>query len=114
MRTPHIGGFNRHQVEGFSKADHGLRPVRCETWQDWIFVNLSGDAAPLADFVAPMAAQLDFVDFSALQHFLTMERRPVPANWKICMENTMEPYHVPFVHAKTAAGPTPGAALLGG
>ena len=102
--TPNAGGARVHDLEGFDKTEHSLLPVRCESWHDWIFINLQGDAPSLSDFVAPLAAQLDFVDFDKLQHFLTMERRSVSANWKLCMENTMEPYHVPYVHSSSAAG----------
>ncbi|MEM7223139.1 MAG: SRPBCC family protein [Pseudomonadota bacterium] len=104
VRTPHMAGADRHELEGLDKTDYGLKPVRCEQWHDWIFINLSGEAEPLKDFVAPIAERLSFVDFGRLKHFLTMSRRPIEANWKVCVENTMEPYHLPFVHAKTAAG----------
>ena len=102
--TPNAGGARRHQLEGLDPQAHSLVPVRCETWHDWIFVNVDGEAPPLAEFVAPLAEQIGFVDFGRLRHFLTMERRAIDANWKICMENTMEPYHVPVVHASSAAG----------
>ena len=40
--TPHFGGYRVPQVEGLDRADHGLVPVRCAVWCDWIFVNLEG------------------------------------------------------------------------
>ena len=43
--TPHFGGPHDAAPEGFDPAQHGLKPVRCAPWHDWIFVNLSGDAA---------------------------------------------------------------------
>ena len=104
MRTPHIGGADKNDLEGFDRSAYGLKPVRCAQWHDWIFINLSGEAEPLEDFVKPIAERLAFVDFSQLKHFLTMRRRPIDANWKVCVENTMEPYHLPFVHRQTAAG----------
>lgn len=104
VSTPHVGGVGQHTSSDLDPAAFGLKPVRCEQWHDWIFINLDAQAEPLADFVAPMEKQLSFVAFDKLKHFLTMERRPIEANWKVCLENTMEPYHLPFVHAKTAAG----------
>lgn len=103
-RTPNFAGAGQHTAEYLVPEEHGLLPVRSEMWHDWIFMNIDGQAEPLADFVAPMAAKLDFVKFGALKHFLTMKVKEIPANWKICLENTMEPYHVPYVHAETAAG----------
>ena len=104
LRTPNAGGAGCDRLEGLVPEEHSLLPVRCEAWHDWIFVNPSGDAAPLAEFIAPIAQRLDFVDFGRLRHFFTMERRCIAANWKLCMENTMEPYHVPVVHRSSAAG----------
>ena len=104
LRMTNAGGAGCHRLDGIEPARHSLVPVRCEVWHDWIFVNPDGKAPPLADFVAPMAARLSFVDFDRLRHFFTMERRCIEANWKLCLENTMEPYHVPVVHRSSAAG----------
>ncbi len=103
-RTPNFAGAGVHTIDTLVPEEHGLIEVRSGVWHDWILINIDGTAEPLEDFVKPLAQKLDFVDFSALQHFLTMHSREIPANWKICMENTMEPYHVPYVHATTAAG----------
>ena len=104
LRMSNAGGAGRHRLEGVAPEEHSLVSVRCEVWHDWIFINPDGDAPPLADFVAPMAERLAFVDFGRLRHFFTMERRSIDANWKLCTENTMEPYHVPVVHRSSAAG----------
>ncbi len=104
LRTPNAGGARCDRLEGLAPEEHSLVPVRCEVWHDWIFVNPSGEAEALAEFVAPIAQRLDFVDFGQLRHFFTMERRRIDANWKLCLENTMEPYHVPVVHRSSAAG----------
>ena len=104
LGTPHFGGHKVHEVAGFDRADHGLKPVRCETWHDWIFLNIDGEAGPLADFVAPMAERLADVDFGKLTHYLTIDAGALGLNWKLAMENNMEPYHVPVVHRSTAAG----------
>ena len=104
LRAPHFIGPGKHESDAFSPEEHSLLQVRCGVWRDWIFINIDGGAEPLADFVAPLEAKLAFVDFGALKHFLTMTARELPANWKLCLENTMEPYHVPFIHAETAAG----------
>jgi choline monooxygenase len=104
LGTPHFGGHKVHQVAGFDPADYGLVPVRCETWHDWIFLNIDGEAEDLATFVAPMAQRLADVDFGRLTHYLTIDAGALGLNWKLAMENNMEPYHVPVVHRSTAAG----------
>ena len=102
--APHFGGHRDALPEGFDPAEHGLAPLRCAMWHDWIFINVDGDAEPLADFVAPMAARYPEVDFAALDHYLTVDLGNVACNWKVALENTMEPYHVPVAHRETAAG----------
>ncbi len=104
LGTPHFGGDKVHQVAGFDAADYGLAPVRCETWHDWIFVNIDGEAEDLSAFVAPLAERLADVDFAKLTHYLTIDAGALELNWKLAMENNMEPYHVPVVHRSTAAG----------
>jgi Rieske 2Fe-2S family protein len=82
---------------GFEPADHGLGPVRVETWGGWIWVNGSGDAAPLtdhlggfADIAAPYEPDRLVVGAS--------HRYEVAANWKLLIENYHECFHCPAIH----------------
>lgn len=94
------GGF----APGFDPADFGLKPVRLARWHDWLFVNLDGTAPPLEAHLAPLTRRLSHVDLSDLHPFHDLEHGEVAANWKLIMENSLEPYHTPFVHARTGAG----------
>src|SRR5208282_1079572 len=38
-------------VCNFNRADNGLVPVRLDVWENFLFVNLDGKAAPLLDFL---------------------------------------------------------------
>jgi choline monooxygenase len=91
--------------QGFAKSDHGLVPVRCEVWHSWIFVNLDGTAPAFQEYIAPLARRVDHVDFANLHHLATLDLGLVRANWKFIMENSLENYHVPFVHRTTASQP---------
>ena len=44
--TPHWGGHNRPDAEGFDKSRLALKPVRMARWRDWLFVNIDGEAEP--------------------------------------------------------------------
>jgi len=104
--TPYFGGREPRAVPpGFDRGRHGLVPVRSETWHDWIFVNLSGSAPPLDEFVAPLRNRLEGVDLSRARHVVTIDFGEVAANWKLIVENFIEPYHVQFVHATTTEQP---------
>lgn len=104
LATPSFFGYGKPTPEGFDPEQHGLVPVRCAQWHDWLFINVDGNAKPLTDFVAPLAARFPEVDFAALDHYLTIDLGALACNWKVALENTMEPYHVPVAHRETAAG----------
>lgn len=84
------------------KAEHGLMPVRCEVWRGMIYVNMDVDAEPLAEFLAPMAAQMaDFpLEEMEVKQWITVE---LPCNWKVAYDNFLEIYHVNTVHAVSLA-----------
>ena len=104
--APYFGGHDPRAVPaGFDRAGHGLVPVRAATWHDWIFVNLNGAAPPLEEFVAPIRKHLDGFDLARMRHVVTVDLGEIAANWKLLMENFIEPYHVPFVHATTTEQP---------
>ncbi len=104
--APYFGGRDPRAVPaGFDRAEHGLVPVRVATWHDWVFVNLNGTAPPIEDFVAPLQRHLGGLDLSRMKHVVTIDLGEIAANWKLLMENFIEPYHVPFVHATTTEQP---------
>lgn len=102
--TPYFGGYRRHAVAGFDPDEHGLFPVRCEQWHDWVFINLNGDAPSLDEYVEPLARYLTDIDLGRLTALCKIDFGAVRANWKFLVENFIEPYHVPMVHPRTAAG----------
>lgn len=103
--TPHFGGAERHDADGFERAAHGLVRVRSHVWQDWIFVNLDGAAPPFEDYAAPLFARLEGVRWERLSCVATLDFGEVACNWKFIMENFIEPYHVQFVHSATTDQP---------
>ena len=104
--APYFGGREpRATPAGFDRKEHGLAPVRSATWHDWIFVDLSGAAPPFEDFIAPLRKRLDGLDLARMRHLVTLDFGEVAANWKLLIENFIEPYHVQFVHSKTTEQP---------
>ena len=104
--TPYFGGHDpRAEPPGFDRGRHGLVPVRSATWHDWVFVNLNGGAPPIEEFVAPLENRLGGVDLRRLHHIATIDFGEVAANWKLIVENFIEPYHVQFVHQTTTEQP---------
>ncbi|QFU75119.1 aromatic ring-hydroxylating dioxygenase subunit alpha [Halioglobus maricola] len=71
---------------------HSLRPVACELWGGFVFINLDSNAKPLEDYMDVLPEHF--------QHF-PLERRRIrahvqkvlPANWKAAQEAFLEAYH---------------------
>ena len=103
--SPFFGGTKEHQPPGFNAADYGLKPVRTFVWHDWIFVNLDGQATPFEEYVAPLSKRLEGIDFARLNPIATLDFGEIATNWKLIMENFIEPYHVQFVHHTTTSQP---------
>ena len=103
--TPHFAGSGNHVPEGFDISQHSLVPVHCGIWFDWIFVNLSQSPTPFDDHVAPLKKRLKDIDFEAIKPVGVIDLGEVNCNWKLLMENFIEPYHVQFVHSNTTDQP---------
>lgn len=103
--APYFCGKDPIPPETFPAGNLGLVPIRCETWHDWIFVNLDGQAPPLKEHVAPLKRQLGTLPLGDLKPIATLEFGTVRTNWKALMENFIEPYHVQFVHRTTTQQP---------
>lgn len=91
-------------ADGFDPKAFSLKPVRCEQWHDLIFVNLDGHAPPLREHLSALNKRVCSYPLSKARPFHVFEHGEVKANWKLIMENSLEPYHTPYVHRKTGAG----------
>jgi phenylpropionate dioxygenase-like ring-hydroxylating dioxygenase large terminal subunit len=86
---------------GLDKSDYGLKGVRCEVWEGFIFVNLDPDAQPLTDYLGEMAKGLEGYPFHEMTEVYTY-RAEVGSNWKLFMDAFAEFYHAPVLHQKQA------------
>lgn len=97
IARPHFHGGEQHDVNRGECHRADLVEVRCVTWHDWVFVNLSGTADDFLTCVEPITAKLEGYDLSAMQFSEKMEFE-IAANWKLPIENFIEPYHVFSCH----------------
>ncbi len=85
-------------VCGFDRAKHGLVPVKVETWENFVFVNLDPEARPLSFFLGRLVDRVAPLGLSKLSFF---ERREyeLACNWKVYIDNYLDGgYHVPHLH----------------
>jgi nitrite reductase/ring-hydroxylating ferredoxin subunit len=95
------------------KDAYGLKPVHCDVWNGFIFVNFDREPRQsLREFLGPMVTALDDYPFEKLT-----ERYDFVAdnnsNWKIFADAFQEYYHVPALHPQQvpSAVRDPGAAF---
>jgi glycine betaine catabolism A len=81
----------------FDPDEWGLVPVRVGTWQGIVYVDLSGDAPPLLDFLGNITEHFARFDLASLRRARRIDY-DVQANWKALVENFLECYHCPGVH----------------
>lgn len=85
------------RVDLFDRKDYGLKPIRVETWQGQVFVNLDAAAEPLARSVEGIAERIAPVRLDTMT-FVRRIDYEVACNWKVYVDNFLEGYHVPYVH----------------
>ncbi|KIC17149.1 aromatic ring-hydroxylating oxygenase subunit alpha [Leisingera sp. ANG-DT] len=76
----------------FDPSDYGLFPVQVQIFQGLIFICADENPPPLADSLdrlAPLSAPMGLENLK-LAHEASY---PVPANWKLALENYLECYH---------------------
>jgi phenylpropionate dioxygenase-like ring-hydroxylating dioxygenase large terminal subunit len=84
------------------KADYGLAPVRVDTWEGFIFVNLdNSDSTPLRDYLGELGKGLEGYPFGEMTQVFKY-RAEVGSNWKLFIDAFTEFYHAPVLHARQA------------
>src|SRR5258708_24153163 len=85
-------------VENFDRAKNGLVPIRVETWECFVFVNLDDHAAPLSDFLGGLIKRVAPLGISKL-HYFDHRTYDIHCNWKVYVDNYLNGgYHVPHLH----------------
>jgi choline monooxygenase len=85
-------------VENFDRAQNGLVPIRVETWECFVFINLDEHAAPLTEFLGGLVKRIAPLGVGNLHYF---DRRTynINCNWKVFVDNYLDGgYHVPHLH----------------
>ncbi|WP_436795079.1 aromatic ring-hydroxylating oxygenase subunit alpha [Actinospongicola halichondriae] len=87
---------------GLDESDLGLVPVRCESWQGFLFVTEDPDAPALTDYLGPLTEQMAEIDGSSLR-VLGRQNHHIECNWKLLVDAFVEVYHIRTVHPDNAA-----------
>jgi choline monooxygenase len=97
--TPEFGG-----VHHFDPAAHGLAPLDVDAWERWIFVRVSPQGVPLADWLGPVLSGLMTPLRLTDLHWVERRRYTLDCNWKVFVDNYLDGgYHVPHLHKGLAS-----------
>jgi phenylpropionate dioxygenase-like ring-hydroxylating dioxygenase large terminal subunit len=95
LGAPYQSGFARP----LNRDELGLHEVSVDAWERFVFVNVTGVAPPLQEFLGDLPARLDGHDIGGLTRMGSCTHH-VEANWKVFVDNGTCDYHVPVVHAR--------------
>ena len=92
-----IPQFDR--VELFDRKDYGLVPVKLDTWEGLLFVNLDqGERlVPLSSALHGIAGRIAPISLAA-RKFYRRVNYELNCHWKVYVDNYLEGYHLPYVH----------------
>ena len=93
-------------VTGFNKSKCKLPSFKVEIWEGFLFVNMDGNADPIA---ARMSALMPYIKNYDIEDRINgfTEQTTWQTNWKCLAENFMEGYHLDVTHPKTLRPLTP-------
>lgn len=101
-----VGAPFMEERKDFDKRKCGLPAFNTEIWQDFIFVNLDGNAEPLAPRLDWFLPKIKNYHHPGRHHQFVGEE-VWNTNWKCLVENFMEGYHLSFAHKDTLHPITP-------
>jgi len=95
-----VGAAGMEETRSFDKRAYGLRPIRLETWDGFVFINFDAEPGTLREYLGDLPQTLESYHLSDM---VCVRRRDydLACNWKIYLENAMEDYHTPIVHRQS-------------
>ncbi|HME13169.1 MAG TPA: aromatic ring-hydroxylating dioxygenase subunit alpha [Candidatus Acidoferrum sp.] len=83
----------------FDRTKNGLVPVRVETWENFVFINLDGQAGTLTDFLGVVSEIVAPLRITQKLHYFDRRMYTLNCNWKVYVDNYLDGgYHVPHAH----------------
>lgn len=85
-------------VKNFEREKNGLVPIKVETWEKFVFINLDPAAESLSDFLGALVKRVAPLGVSKLRYF-DSRTYDIACNWKVFIDNYLDGgYHVPHLH----------------
>ena len=85
-------------VKNFERQDNGLVPVKVDTWEAFVFVNLDPQVDSLHSFLGGLVKRCASLGLAKL-HYFDSRSYDIACNWKVFVDNYLDGgYHVPHLH----------------
>ncbi|NQV87266.1 MAG: aromatic ring-hydroxylating dioxygenase subunit alpha [Woeseiaceae bacterium] len=91
----------RNMHEGFDKSQHGLKPVSVGEIHGLMLVCFDDNPPSLEGAIRDLEEAMGLYDFEHLK-VAAQKSYPIPANWKLLVENYQECYHCATAHPEYA------------
>ena len=86
-------------VCNFDRGKNGLVPIRVETWESFVFVNLDQQAGPLVEFLGKVPDLVAPLQLTKKLRYFDRRIYTLKCNWKVYVDNYLDGgYHVPHAH----------------
>jgi phenylpropionate dioxygenase-like ring-hydroxylating dioxygenase large terminal subunit len=86
------------RTRDFDRASVRLPELKVELWNGFVFVHFDHGAEPLAPTLAQLDEEMKNYDVANMVSLPTIDVPGYPWNWKVMLENFMEPYHNAYLH----------------
>jgi len=85
-------------VKGFERSANGLVPIKVDTWEKFVLINLDPQAEPLRSFLGGLVKRMAPLGVTKL-HYSDSRSYDIACNWKVFVDNYLDGgYHVPHLH----------------
>lgn len=102
-RLTHI--VDEEDFFNLDKCTLGLKPIHCETWRGFVFINvMDTPRQTLAESLGDWAREVEAFPFEAFE-LVNVYSATVRCNWKIGLDAFQEGYHALTLHSKSACEP---------
>src|SRR5215470_3299064 len=83
----------------FDRAKNGLVPIPVDTWENFVYVNLDGQAGALKGFLDKVPKLVAPLRLTEKLKFFDRRVYTLKCNWKVYVDNYLDGgYHVPHAH----------------
>src|SRR5215471_2454148 len=86
-------------VHDFDRAKNGLVQIPVDTWENFVYINLNGQAGSLQNFLGKVPELVTPLQLTKKLKYFDRRIYTLQCNWKVYVDNYLDGgYHVPHAH----------------